>query len=106
MSKNLDELARMLLGKDNHVGITVGEVISTNPHRIKYGDKIILESRHLRFASALINGYKGEYEDTNGGDVEKKEVTVKSGLAVGNKVIMMPDKSMKNWYVLDKLVKL
>ncbi len=83
--------------------MTLGEVIDTSPIRIKYGENIILESRHLHIAFSLINGYTGEYGDDNGVSVVNKEVTVKNELVVGDRVMMIPDGTFKKWFVIDKV---
>lgn len=105
---NLDKLASLFKERNNPsiIGITIGEVISVNPIRIKYGTSIILDTSHLIFADSLINGYAGEYTDNNGTTIETKTVTVRSELQAGNKVIMIPSNDFKKWYVLDKAVKL
>lgn len=106
MSNNLKELANMMQPFKPSIGITVGKVLSVDPYRIQYGDKIILESKHLRFTSALINGYTGDYTDDNGTSTATKQVTVKNNLQVGDQVILMPDNSNKIWFVIDRMVKL
>jgi hypothetical protein len=105
---NLDKLAKLFSARDNPflINITKGDVISVNPVRIKYGDNIILEAKHLYIADSLISGYSGEYTDDNGTTTETKNVTVKNSLQVGDKVMMIPDTSFKYWYIIDKVVKM
>lgn len=64
---NLDKLVQMLKERENpvHITATIGEVISINPIRIKYGDNIILEQRHLVIASDVLSGYTRQVELTN-----------------------------------------
>ena len=107
---NLDKLVKMLKDRENqaYIGITQGLVIGINPLRIQYGDRIILEQRHLVIADSLVSGYTGEYTDNDtisnvGLNVTTKTVITKNPLEVGNKVIMIPDNSMKKWYVIDKV---
>ncbi len=105
---NLDKLAKMFTERENpnHPGIVVGEVLSASPLRIKYGNDVILEQRHLSVSYSLLNGISGEYEDDNGITIETKTVTVKHQLQPGDKVMMFPDKELKRWYVFDKVVSL
>jgi len=105
---NLDKLVSMFKERQNpnHPGIVVGEVISASPLRIKYGNGAIMEPRHISISYSLLNGISGEYEDNNGTTIETKTVTVKHSLQPGNKVMMIPDNSLKRWYVFDKVVSL
>lgn len=66
MNDNMQKLANLFKERNNpvRINICVGEVISTNPWRIKYGDNIILEKRHLIFADSVLNGYTREVELT------------------------------------------
>ncbi len=107
---NLDKLVKMFKDRENQtqIGITQGEVIGVSPLRIQYGDRVILEQRHLVVADSLVSGYTGEYTDNDtisdvGLVVTTKTVTTTNPLQVGNKVIMIPDNSMKKWYVIDKV---
>lgn len=105
---NLDKLANLFVERNNpfQISITIGEVIAISPIRIKYGENVILESRHLYIADSLISGYTGEYTDDNGTSTVTKNVTVKNELKSGDKVIMIPDNNFKKWYVIDRAVKL
>lgn len=101
---NLEKLARMFGDRDNppNINITIGRVISISPLRIGYGESVILESRHLHVASALIDGYTGNYEDSG----VQRTLTVKVELKKGDKVMLIPDNTMKKWFVIDKVVEL
>lgn len=105
MSKNLEILAEWLTEKKQSLGIVTGKVISINPIRIQYGDRVILNQANLRFTNSLINGYQGEYTDDNGTSVITKQATVRAELAVGDQVMMIPDNNNKIWYVIDKVVR-
>lgn len=106
MSSNLDILSNWLLNTEKqHVGIVIGDVIGISPIRIQYGDRIILEPTDLCFASGLIEGYQGEYEDDNGTNVVTKGIAVTNSLEIGDKVMMIPDNNLKRWYVIDKLIR-
>jgi hypothetical protein len=103
---NLDKLAMMFAARDNPtlVGMTTGTVIGIDPLRIQYGDGIVLEPRHLAVSYSLLNGYTGQYTDSNGSSSTTKEVTCKYELQAGDKVMMIPDNALKKWYVIDKVV--
>lgn len=105
---SIDKLAKLFSDRDNpsHINITIGEVISAAPIRIKYGENVILESKHIYIAHSLLNGYTVDFEDDNGTTIVTKEITIKNELASGDKVIMVPDNSFKHWFVIDKVVKL
>ncbi|NBI30903.1 DUF2577 family protein [Chengkuizengella marina] len=82
--KNIDKLAQMFKERENqdYIGVTIGNVISTSPLRISYGQSVILESRHLVISKTFFNSH-----------AEK-----------GDKVMMMPDNKLKKWYVIDTVV--
>lgn len=94
MSSNLDELARMLV-RDDELSFAIGTVISTNPYRIRYGPKVILDKDKLRFNSGLIHGYKGTYDG--------RTIWVYDNLQTGDEVAMIPNEG--KWHVLCKVVK-
>jgi len=105
---NLDKLAKMFKERENSTLITatVGKVIGTGPVRVQYGSKIILtEHKNLFIAESVKAGYRRDVEinrpeQTNiTGDMEYK-----SGLISGDTVILIPDNSLKNWYLIDKVV--
>lgn len=102
---NLDKLAKLLSGNNNNfnVNIAVGEVISTSPIKIKYGENIVLETRHLVVSDSFINGYTGQYTDDNGTNIVTKTISVKKEINTGDKVILIPDQNLKKWYLIDKV---
>lgn len=81
--KNIDKLAKMFKDRENTVvvNVTLGDVIGTNPLRIRYGSKIILEEEQLILGSRIV------------GDLSNHD-----------KVILIPDNNFNKWYVIDKAV--
>lgn len=131
----IDKLARRIadLHKENRnppsTAPKVGEVISVQPLRIKYGESIILESRHLIVADHVMNGYQRQLELTgassDGGNISfhltgspppqdytitnlslpnlTATLTYTDRLKAGDKVIMIPETDLKTWFVIDRV---
>lgn len=105
MGKYTKELAEMLGAKQGGpaIQIAVGEIISVDPIRVHYGDKVILSSRQLYFSDSLLNGYEAEYEDTTTNGPVKRKVIIKNELKIGDELMMIPTSDLGAWYVIDKV---
>lgn len=104
---NLEKFAELFnqRNNDNHINITTGIVLSTEPLKVRWGENVIIESKDLIIANLLKNGFTVEYQDNNGLTIELKTMTIVNPLQNGDEVIMIPDKQYKTWYVLDKAVR-
>lgn len=102
---SIEKLGQLFRDRDNPyiINVTVGEVISTAPLKVKWGDNIILEGKNLIVSKTLKTGFSVSYTDDNGITVKTKTIIVINPLINGDKVIMFPDTDFKTWYVIDKV---
>jgi len=102
---NLEKMAKLFSDRNNPeaIGITTGEVISTTPLKVSWGDSVVLENDKLVVANLLLNGFSVNYTDDTIYSTTTKTITIKNPLQQGDMVIMIPDSNYKLWYVLDKV---
>jgi hypothetical protein len=86
----------------------IGEVVETNPLKIKWGDSIIINEDKLFLPKVYKSGHDFEipnrYQDTNGNMInEEIDWNMKITLSVGDKVIIVPDEHYKMFYLVDVL---
>ncbi len=102
---SIEKLGQLFKDRDNPyiVNVTVGEVLSAAPLKIKWGDSIIIEEKNLIVANLLKNGFVVQYTDDTGSGIVSRNLTIKNPLGVGDKVIILPDLDFRTWYVIDKV---
>ena len=102
---SIEKLAQLFKDRDNPyiINATAGEVISTGPLKIKWGESIILGEKDLVVGSILKTGFSVPYTDDNNAGTITKSITIINPLSIGDKVILLPDTDFKTWYVIDKV---
>ncbi|MED4599865.1 DUF2577 family protein [Paenibacillus validus] len=82
----------------------IGTVADINPLKIQWGDHIILAEGKLFIPKIYREGYMipNRYQATDGSMVEET-ILWKIDLAVGDKVIIIPDENLKMWYIVDAI---
>jgi hypothetical protein len=124
---NMVTLAKLFKDRNNPtpMGVIVGKVESVEPNwKIRIGDHILLENRHLIFSEHVLKGYKREYKGivkinksdagtTSDGstvllnlDSEfEGEIEWVDTLKKGDDVILVPATNENSYYVIDKAVR-
>lgn len=102
---SIEKLANLFKERSNpfHVPVAQGDVISTNPLQVQFGDSIILDKSHLVVNRLLAEGFTVDYTDTSDNGTTTKTITIQDPLQVGDKVILVPDSDHKTWYLIGKV---
>lgn len=106
-----DLLVKNIKSRDNEVptALQVGEVVSVNPIKIKWGEHIILSESNLYISKMFTDGipYKtnDQYMDTNGNmHTVQTDQLFKIDLSIGDKVSIAPESSAyKKWFMIGLL---
>lgn len=101
---SIEKLAKLFSDRDNptHPPIMVGQVISSSPLKVQYGDQIVLTTDELIVNKLNADGFTVQYTDSTDTTTNNRTLTIKDPLNPGDQVILIPDKDLKKWYLVGK----
>lgn len=102
---SIEKMAQLFKERDNPyiINVTVGEVLSPAPLKVKWGENIIIEEKDLVVAKLLKGGFTVQYTDNTGSGTVTRNLQIVNPLQAGDKVIILPDVDYKIFYVIDKV---
>lgn len=77
-------------------------VVNVDPLRIQWGQNIVIDGEKIFLPRIYHTGIPipNRYQTYSGGMVEE-QLTLKIDLQLGDRVMVAPDETLQNWYLID-----